>query len=76
MFYGPYIKQEADKLNIKGYVRHHDDGKVEIFLEGDINKIQEMVPKCKQGPYNTTIRDMQQQDERFQDFKDFRIMRI
>ena len=76
MFFGPYIKEQADLLKIRGYVRSLEDGKIEIFLEGDINSIEAMIPKCKQGPYNTHIRNMEQKDERFQDFKDFRIVKI
>jgi len=76
MFFHEYIKKEADALKIKGYVRSMEDGRVEIFLEGDINSLGEMIPKCKTGPYNTQIRNVEQKDERFQDFKDFRIVKI
>jgi acylphosphatase len=63
-------------LKIRGYVRSLEDGRVEIFLEGDMNALEEMIPKCKTGPYNTQIRNVEQKDERFQDFKDFRIVKI
>ncbi len=76
MFFGPYIKEEADKLDVRGYVRNHDDGRVEIFLEGAYNAVQEMIPKCKQGPFSTQIKKFEQNDERFQDFKDFKILKI
>ena len=76
MFFSPYIKEEADKLGLRGYVRTLEDKRIEVFLEGDIDKVQEMIPKCETGPYNTKIRNIEQQDERFQDFKDFRIMKI
>ena len=76
MFFGPYIKEEADKLGIKGYVRYLEGGKVEVFLEGDINSIEQMIPKCNVGPFNTKIRNVEQKDERFQDFKNFKILRI
>lgn len=76
MFFGPYIKEEADKLGVRGYIRTLEDGRIEIFLEADVNTMEQMIPKCKTGPYNTRIRDVQQKDERFQDFKDFKIMRI
>ena len=76
MFFLPYIKTEADILGVRGFVRELEDKRIEIFLEGDINAINEMLPKCNTGPYNTKIRSVEQKDERFQDFKDFRIMRI
>ncbi|MEK6895970.1 MAG: hypothetical protein AABX12_00725 [Nanoarchaeota archaeon] len=52
------------------------DISIEVFIEGDSTAIEAMIPKCKTGPYNTKIRNAEQKDERFQDFKDFRIMRI
>ena len=76
MFFFPYVKEEADKLGIRGFVRELEDKRIEIFIEGDINKVEIMLPKCKTGPYNTQIRNFDIKDERFQDFKDFRIMKI
>ena len=76
MFFAPYIKQEADKLGLRGYVRNLEDKRIEVFIEGDIKVVDEMIPKCRTGPYNTKIRSVEQKDERFQDFKDFRIMNI
>jgi len=76
MFFNPYIKKEADALNVRGFVRELEDKRIEVFLEGDMNSVEEMIPLCKTGPYNTKIRSVEQRDERFQDFKDFRIMRI
>lgn len=76
MFFNPYIKAEAEKLNVRGFIRPLEDKRVEIFIEGDIKAIEAMIPKCKQGPYNTKIYSVEQKDERFQDFKDFRIMSI
>ena len=57
-------------------MRPLEDKRIEVFIEGDINAVEEMIPKCKTGPYNTKIRDVEMRDERFQDFKDFRIMKI
>jgi len=76
MFFLPYIKKEADILGVRGFVHELENKKIEIFLEGDINLINEMIPKCKIGPYNTKINHVEEKDERFQDFKDFRIMRL
>lgn len=76
MFYFPYVKEQADKLRIKGFIRGLADGKVELFLEGDSNTVEEMMEACKTGPFNTAIRNIQQKEERYQDFKDFRILKI
>jgi acylphosphatase len=76
MFFNPYIKAEAEKLNVRGFVRILEDKRVEVFIEGDSKAVEAMIPKCKQGPYNTKIASVEQRDERFQDFKDFKVMGI
>lgn len=76
MFFAPYLKQEAEKLNVRGFVRTLEDKRIEVFLEGDMNAVERMIPLCKTGPYNTTIKHSEMRDERFQDFKDFRVLNI
>ena len=76
MFFSPYVKTEAEKLNVRGFVRELDDKRIEVFLEGDMNSVDNMIPKCRTGPYNTQIRHVDLKEERFQDFKDFKIMKI
>lgn len=76
MFFNPYIKDKAEELGIRGFVRPLEDGRIEIFIEGNTDTIAQMIPFCKQGPYSTLIRKVEQRDEKFQDFKDFKILRI
>lgn len=76
MFFHPYIKKEAEALNIRGFVRTLEDKRIEVFIEGDINAVEAMIPKCKTGPYNTKIKSTEDKEERFQDLKDFRILNI
>lgn len=76
MFFGPYLKQEAEKLNVRGFARPLEDKRIEVFLEGDLKAVEAMIPRCKTGPYSTSIKHVEMRDERFQDFKDFRLMKI
>ena len=38
MFFEQFIKNNADQLGIKGYLRKLQNGRLEIFLEGDNDK--------------------------------------
>ncbi len=76
MFFRQFIKDNAEKHNIKGFVRNLDDGKVEVFIEGSIEDVNSMAEICRKGPLHAQIRGVEQKDERFQDFKDFRILRF
>ncbi len=76
LFFRQFIKDNADKLNVKGYVRNMEDGRVEVFLEGDREKVDAMTLVCKAGPKHATIRNIQEKPEQFQDFKEFKILKF
>lgn len=71
-----FIKENADKLTLKGYVRNLDDGRVETWLEGDNKKIEEMIEVCKKGPKQAQIKRVDILDEKLQDMKEFKILHI
>ena len=76
MFFEQFIKEQADSLTLKGFFRKLEDGRVEIFLEGDHEKLQEMVAICKRGYQHTHIRNVEEREERFQGFKEFKVLRL
>jgi len=76
IFFRQFIKEHAEKNNIKGYVRNLEDGRVEVFIEGDGDKVDAMKAICKRGPQHAVIRNMEEKPESFQDFKEFKILRI
>lgn len=76
MFFEQFVLESARRLDVRGYMRKLEDGRVEIFLEGDKNKVDEMTTLCKRGTEHTQIRNIEEKTERFQDFKDFRILKI
>lgn len=76
MFFEQFITSNASKLGIKGYLRRLEDGRLEVFLEGDNEKVDEMVMLCSRGSQHSQIRSVEEKTERFQDFKDFKIIKI
>ncbi len=44
------IKNKAEQLGIKGWVKNTFDGDVEAVFEGEENKINEILDWCHQGP--------------------------
>lgn len=76
IFYRQFIKDNADKLNVKGFMRHLEDGRIEIFMEGNNQDVNVMTDICKTGPKYAQIRKVEEKDERMQDFKDFRIFKF
>lgn len=74
MFFNQFIKDNAVAHKVKGYVRNLEDGRAEIFLEGDKESVEAMINICSRGPKYAQIRSIEQKEERFQDFKEFKIM--
>lgn len=76
VFFRDFIKQNAEKLDIRGFVRNLEDGRVEIFLEGLPENVDKMIEICKVGPKHAQIRGVEEKKEKFQDFKVFKILHI
>lgn len=76
IFYRAFVKENAEKLDVKGFVRNLEDGRVEVFLEGDIENVDKMIELCKQGPKHSDIKKAEVKTEKFQDFKTFKILHI
>ena len=76
VFFRQFIKDNADKLSLYGFVRNLDDGRIEVFIEGQGENVNKMIEICKKGPKHSQIRNVEIKEEKFQDFKDFRILRF
>lgn len=76
VFFRAFVKENAERYNIKGFTRNLEGGKIEIFLEGDSEKVNKMVELCKKGPKHSQIKNVEMKTERFQGFKDFKILHI
>lgn len=76
MFFEQFIKENIEKLNLKGYFRKLEDSRIELFLEGDFDKVNEMTTIAKRGTPHTQIRSVEEQTASFQGFKEFKFLRI
>ena len=74
VFFNRFIKENADKLGVRGFVRNSGDGKAEVFLEGNSDAVLEMIPICKKGPQHALIRNIEEKEEKYQGFTEFKIM--
>jgi len=74
VFYRKFVKDKADDLNLNGFVRNIENGKVEAVLEGDSEKIKEMIEECKKGPKFSTVTSVEVKEERFQGLRGFYIL--
>jgi acylphosphatase len=76
VFFRAFIKENAELYNVKGFVRNLEDGRIETFLEGDFKDVEKMIELCKKGPSHSQIKDIEVKSERFQDFRNFKVLHI
>jgi acylphosphatase len=67
---------EAQNLGLTGWVRNCPDGSVEAVVEGDKNKVENLITWCRRGPRGAQVEsiDVEWRNSR-REFQDFRIKR-
>lgn len=76
IFFRQFVQENAEKNDVKGFVRNLEDGRVEIFIEGDLENVEKMIELCKKGPKHSQIRNVEEKEEKFQGLKEFKILHI
>lgn len=76
VFFRMFVKENAERQNVKGFVRNLEDGRIEVFLEGDVENVNKIIELCKKGPKHSQIRNVEIKPERFQNFRLFKILHI
>lgn len=76
VFFRSFIKENAERYNVKGFVRNLEDSRIEVFIEGNADDVNKMMDLCKKGPKHAQIRKIEEKPEKFQDFKTFKVLHI
>jgi acylphosphatase len=56
--YRAWCRRKALSLDVRGFVRNLDDGRVEVHAEGEARAIDQLVVACWQGPAHATVDDV------------------
>ena len=68
-----YIQIEAKKMGLTGWVRNLHDRRIEAVVQGEKEKIEELVKKCQTGPMMAEVNsigvDMQEIDQMLNGFE-------
>ncbi|MCK5043618.1 acylphosphatase [Candidatus Pacearchaeota archaeon] len=76
VFFRIFVKENAERYNVKGFIRNLEDKRIEVFLEGNVDDVNKMIELCKKGPRHSQIKDVKIKQERFQSFRTFKILHI
>ncbi|MBI3588863.1 MAG: acylphosphatase [Candidatus Liptonbacteria bacterium] len=66
-------KREADKLNLKGFVKNNSDGTVQIEVEGVEKNLEQFIAWCKKGPNSAVVKHIKVTEDRLKEFSNFKI---
>ena len=76
VFFRDTARNQAETLGITGFVRNLSDGRVEVIAEGEMEKVEQLVAWCRQGPETARVDRVDIDDEPFQgEFLNFMIKR-
>ncbi len=76
VFYRNFVKENAEKYGVNGFVRNLEDGRIEVFLEGDGETVNKMIEICQQGPKHSQVKKITMKTESFQGLKNFKVLHI
>ena len=76
VFFRKFVKENADKLGLKGHVRNLDTGEIEVIGEGKDQDVNELMKICKKGAPHSVIKDVVLQELNNIGFDDFKILKV
>ncbi|MCS6861485.1 MAG: acylphosphatase [Abditibacteriales bacterium] len=50
VYFRAFVRDQARTLGVNGYVRNMLDGRVEVVMEGEQEKVERLITLCRQGP--------------------------
>ncbi|MCD6226256.1 MAG: acylphosphatase [Candidatus Aenigmarchaeota archaeon] len=74
VFFRSNTRNIARNLNLTGFVKNLQDGRVEVVAEGEEEKINKLIEFLKQGPEFAKVRNVDIKKEKYSgEFEDFEV---
>jgi acylphosphatase len=72
VWYRKFVKTNAVKLGITGWVRNITNGKVEAIIQGEEKPIEQLIKMCRVGPQFAEVKNVDVEwevvEEKFEEF--------
>jgi len=68
-----FAQHKATALNLTGWARNLDDGRVEVYAIGSPDRLNEFAAALHQGPRMADVRSVEEQDAAVQGLSSFAI---
>ncbi len=53
-----FVKREARKLDLTGYVKNLPDDRVEVLIQGSKENIERLIKTCEKGPFLSEVKNI------------------
>jgi acylphosphatase len=73
VFFRAWAREQADQLDIRGWIRNRPDGHVEAHVEGEQAGVEEMIDRLRDGPPAAEVDDVRTWDADVCDFDGFEV---
>ncbi len=73
VFYRAWLRDEADRIGVTGWVRNCPDGRVEAHVEGYEQAVEQIVERLRQGPPTANVDDVRLWDVEPCEFDGFEV---
>ena len=73
VYYRDSMRQQAQHLNIRGWVKNLINGDVSAVVTGEEDSLKKLIKWCKIGPKSARVEKIESEEISEQDFADFDI---
>jgi acylphosphatase len=73
VFYRDGTRRKATELGVTGWVRNLSDGRVEVMLCGELEKVEEIREWLWDGPPDANVTDVTVQEAPWKDYEFFEV---
>lgn len=64
IYFRAYAQAEGNRIGVRGWVKNRSDGAVEVVVEGEPEKVAEMLAWLKQGSPGSQVEKVESKEER------------
>ncbi|MDH4610840.1 acylphosphatase [Pseudomonas sp. BN102] len=75
VYYRQSTQDQADRLELDGWVRNVADGRVEVLVEGEEGAVRELAAWLEQGPADAEVTEVDLQEQPLQGITGFIVRR-
>ena len=73
MFFRDSTRDEAERRDVRGWVKNRDDGSVEAVFEGEPDMVERMVWFVRNGPGSSDVARVDVDEEEPEDLRGFKV---